>query len=62
MYANATVFSLDHEMPDWGEMLRKRIGNKTTTPFIAEKWCDEVDDAYAHPIEWQGDLINTLKQ
>lgn len=27
-----------------------------------EKWCDVVDDAPAHPILWQGDLISSLRQ
>lgn len=36
------VVSLDHEMPDWGEQLRKRIGNPTTFEGITDKWCDMV--------------------
>ena len=36
------VISLDHEMPDYGEMLRKRIGAKTTYEGITEAWCDKV--------------------
>lgn len=36
------VISLDHEMPDYGEMLKKRIGAKTTYEGITEAWCDKV--------------------
>lgn len=36
------VMSLDHEMPDWGEQLRGRIGNKTTSKHITNEWCDKV--------------------
>jgi len=36
------VVSLDHEMPDYGEMLRKRIGAKTTYEGITEAWCDRL--------------------
>ena len=36
------VVSLDHEMPDYGEMLRKRIGAKTTYEGITESWCDRL--------------------
>ena len=34
------VISLDHDMPEWGEQLRKRIGNATTYEGITEEWCD----------------------
>ena len=34
------VISLDHDMPQWGEQLRKRIGNATTYEGITEEWCD----------------------
>ena len=36
------VVSLDHEMPDYGEMFRKRIGAKTTYEGITESWCDRL--------------------
>lgn len=36
------VVSLDHEMPNYGEMLRKRIGAKTTYEGITEAWCDRL--------------------
>jgi hypothetical protein len=36
------VVSLDREMPDYGEMLRKRIGAKTTYEGITEAWCDRL--------------------
>ena len=36
------VISLDHDQPNWGEQLRKRIGAKTTYPGITEDWCDHL--------------------
>ena len=36
------VFSLDHDMPDYGAQLKKRIGAKTTYEGITEEWCDTV--------------------
>lgn len=36
------IISLDHEMPDYGKMLRKRIGAKTTYEGITESWCDRL--------------------
>jgi hypothetical protein len=38
------VTSLDVEMPNWGEQLRKRIGNATTSSKITEKWCDDLSE------------------
>ena len=38
------IFSLDHDMPDYGAMLKKRIGAKTTCPKITEEWCDKVSE------------------
>ena len=35
-----SIVSLDHDMPDYGEMLRKRIGANTTYEGITEEWCD----------------------
>ena len=40
--SNPNVISLDYDMPDWGEQLSKRIGNRTTTPKINEEWCDQL--------------------
>jgi len=34
------IVSLDHDMPDWGAMFKKRIGSKSTYEGITEKWCD----------------------
>jgi hypothetical protein len=36
------VISLDHDMPKYGEMLKKRIGAKSTYEGITETWCDKV--------------------
>tara|TARA_B110000444_G_scaffold97089_1_gene92123 strand:+ start:9483 stop:10439 length:957 start_codon:yes stop_codon:yes gene_type:complete len=36
------IISLDHDMPDYGEMLKKRIGANTTYAGITEDWCDTV--------------------
>ena len=38
--AHPQVVSLDFNMPDWGEQLRKRIGAPTTYKGITEQWCD----------------------
>lgn len=36
------VISLDFDMPDWGDQLKKRIGAPTTCAQITEDWCDKV--------------------
>jgi len=36
------VVSLDWDMPNYGEMLRKRIRNATTYKGIDDDWCDKV--------------------
>ena len=36
------IISLDWDMPDYGAMLKKRIGAKTTYSGITEQWCDLV--------------------
>lgn len=36
------IISLDHDMPDYGAMLKKRIGAKTTYEGITASWCDKV--------------------
>lgn len=36
------ITSLDIDMPDYGEMIKKRIGAKTTFEGIDEHWCDRV--------------------
>ena len=36
------VISLDHDMPEYGEMLKKRISAKSTYEGITETWCDKV--------------------
>lgn len=38
--AHPNVVSLDFDMPDWGEQLKKRIGAPTTYSGITEQWCD----------------------
>lgn len=38
------IISLDRKMPQYGEMLRKRIGAKTTYDRINDHWCDMVTD------------------
>ena len=55
-----SVISLDHEMPNWGEQLRKRIGNNTTSKFITESWCDWVSDfCKTVPSLKQEDMLST---
>lgn len=36
------IISLDWDMPDYGAMLKKRIGAATTYEGITEEWCDMV--------------------
>ena len=36
------VVSLDHDMPDYGAQLKKRLTAKTTYEGITEEWCDAV--------------------
>lgn len=38
--SHSHIVSLDHDMPDFGEMLKKRIGAPTTYEGITEEWCD----------------------
>ena len=38
--AHPNVVSLDFDMPDWGDQLKKRIGAPTTYTGITEQWCD----------------------
>lgn len=40
--SHPNVISLDFDMPDWGEQLRKRIGAPTTYAGITEQWCDNL--------------------
>ena len=40
--SHPNVVSLDWDMPDYGAMLKKRIGAKTTYEGITEEWCDRV--------------------
>jgi len=44
VFTSDTIISLDHKMPDYGTMLKKRIGAKTTYKGITEKWCDEISE------------------
>lgn len=36
------IISLDHDMPDFGEMFTKRIGNSSTCEFITKDWCNKI--------------------
>jgi hypothetical protein len=36
------IISLDHDMPDYGAMLKKRISAPTTYEGITEEWCDNL--------------------
>ena len=38
------VVSLDFDMPEWGEQLRKRIGAPTTCEEITNEWCDSLSE------------------
>lgn len=38
--AHPNVVSLDWEMPDWGDQLKKRINAPTTYEGITAEWCD----------------------
>ena len=38
------IVSLDHDMPDFGEMLKGRIKAKTTSKLITPEWCDQVTE------------------
>lgn len=49
------VVSLDFDMPNWGEQLRKRIGNATTYAGITEEWCDMLSS-------WCTSNVASLKQ
>jgi len=42
LLACKNIVSLDWDMPDYGVMLKKRIGANTTCEEITEKWCDMV--------------------
>lgn len=48
------VVSLDWDMPDFGAMLKKRIGAKTTYPGITEAWCDALSSRFS--------TVQSLKQ
>ena len=52
--SHSHVVSLDWDMPDYGAMLKKRIGAKTTYEGITEQWCDQVSQRCKH--------ISSLKQ
>lgn len=42
------VISLDHDMPQWGEQFRKRIGAASTYEGITEEWCDALTARFAN--------------
>jgi hypothetical protein len=52
--SHSHVVSLDWDMPDYGAMLKKRIGANTTYEGITEQWCDQVSQRCKH--------ISSLKQ
>ena len=58
--ACSKVVSLDWDMPDYGEMLKKRIGAKTTYEGITEEWCDALSKRLSSVTSLkQEDLIMT---
>jgi hypothetical protein len=52
--SHSHIVSLDWDMPDYGAMLKKRIGANTTYSGITEEWCDQVSKRCKH--------ISSLKQ
>jgi hypothetical protein len=42
------IVSLDHDMPDFGAMLKKRIGANTTYEGITEQWCDALSNRFSN--------------
>lgn len=44
VFSHADVISLDWDMPDYGAMLKKRIGANTTYKGITEQWCDKLSN------------------
>jgi hypothetical protein len=44
------VVSLDWDMPDYGAMLKKRIGANTTYEGITEEWCDMVSKRFSNVV------------
>ena len=44
------VVSLDWDMPDFGAMLKKRIGAASTYEGITEEWCDMVSKRFANTV------------
>lgn len=39
---NISIFSLNHDMPDFGAMFKKRLHNNSTDPIFTEEWCNSV--------------------
>jgi len=53
------ITSLDCDMPDYGAMLKVRIGNNTTYEGITEKWCDMVSERIKYiPFLTQKNIIS----
>ena len=48
------IISLDHDMPDYGAIFKKRLDAKSTYKDITEEWCDKVSERIA--------TIPTIKQ
>ena len=53
------IVSLDWDMPNYGEMLRKRIGNATTYNGINNDWCDKVSERISNIASLKQEDIKT---
>lgn len=42
--SDEVVSSLDWDMPDYGALFKKRIGNASTSPLVTEMWCDWISE------------------
>mgnify|MGYP006079531755 CR=1 FL=1 len=56
------IVSLDHDMPDYGEMLKKRIGANTTYEGITEEWCDMLSARLANIPSLKQHNLDTVYQ
>lgn len=55
------IISLDWDMPDYGAMLKKRIGAATTYEGITEEWCDMVSARLQNVPSLKQEDIKTLE-
>ena len=53
------IVSLDHDMPAWGEQLRKRIGSKSTYEGITNEWCDSITERFSSVKSLKQQDLNT---